>query len=423
MEQRSARFRRWRWTVFWTLLLGYVAYYLCRANLSAASELVMETLQIDRESFGLISAVSTWAYAVGKFTHGFLADRFGGRVMFLLGIFGAAVFSGACGLFGSLGALVGLWSLNRFLQAGGWVGMVQVSAQWYRRTEVGTAMSMISLSYLVGDIAGRGLAATIVKEGGGLSAVFLVPAAITLVVAMVSVYTLKPSPESVGEPALNAEEAGEARDEGGFRKEDLKRLLKSPGFIMLCVMSILLTAIRLAFQDWSAAYFKHLGVDLAGSMWDSAIFPTAGAVATLLAGVVSDRMHAGQRAPICITLLLVLTGGLICFATMDDITPADARILMAICGFGLLGPYSLLGGAGSIDVGGRRTAAVAAGLVDGIGYLLGPLFGSLGVASLIQRLGWNAAFVALACASLVSVVAAYFFLRATRPKPTTAASV
>jgi uncharacterized protein (TIGR00730 family) len=28
---------------------------------------------------------------------------------------------------------------------------------------------MISLSYLVGDIAGRGLAATIVKEGGGLS--------------------------------------------------------------------------------------------------------------------------------------------------------------------------------------------------------------------------------------------------------------
>jgi OPA family glycerol-3-phosphate transporter-like MFS transporter len=96
---------------------------------------------------------------------------------------------------------------------------------------------------------------------------------------------------------------------------------------------------------------------------------------------------------------------------------------MAICGFGLLGPYSLLGGAGSIDVGGRRTAAVAAGLVDGIGYLLGPLFGSLGVASLIQRLGWNAAFVALACASLVSVVAAYFFLRATRPKPTTAASV
>lgn len=412
--ERTGHFNRWRWIVFWTLLVGYVAYYLCRVNLSASSELVMRELGIDREAFGLVSAASTWAYAVGKFSHGFLADRYGGRAMFLLGIFGAAVFSGACGVFGSLGALVTLWSLNRFAQAGGWVGTVQVAAQWYRRDEVGTAMSMISLSYLVGDVAGRGLAATLVAQGGGLSTVFLVPASITLVLALVSVFTLKASPSRIGEPELNVAEAGEARDERGFGWADLRALLSSRGFGVLCILSVLLTAIRLAFQDWSAAYFTHLGVDLAGSMWDSAIFPTAGAVATILAGVVSDRVHAGQRAPICMMLLGILACGLVTFAVVDDMTPTTARWLMGVCGFGLLGPYSLLGGAGSIDVGGRRAAAVAAGLVDGIGYLLGPLFGSLGVASLIQRVGWQAAFTALSAAAGVSVIAAWFFLKATR---------
>jgi sugar phosphate permease len=42
------------------------------------------------------------------------------------------------------------------------------------------------------------------------------------------------------------------------------------------------------------------------------------------------------------------------------------------------------------------------------------LFGSLGVASLIQRVGWQAAFTALSAAAGVSVIAAWFFLKATR---------
>ena len=39
-ETDTARLARWRISTFWVMLVGYVGYYICRGNLSAAFPLL-----------------------------------------------------------------------------------------------------------------------------------------------------------------------------------------------------------------------------------------------------------------------------------------------------------------------------------------------------------------------------------------------
>jgi sugar phosphate permease len=80
-------------------------------------------------------------------------------------------------------------------------------------------------------------------------------------------------------------------------------------------------------------------------------------------------------------------------------------VLVAAVGFLLLGPYSYLAGAMSLDFGGKRGSATAAGIIDGVGYMAGWLSGHT-VARITVRYGWRNAFLVLAVAALLTAVVA-----------------
>jgi sugar phosphate permease len=80
-------------------------------------------------------------------------------------------------------------------------------------------------------------------------------------------------------------------------------------------------------------------------------------------------------------------------------------MLVALVGFLLMGPYSYLAGAMSMDFGGDKGAATAAGIIDGVGYLAGVLSGDT-MARITVRYGWRNAFVALAVTCLITAVVA-----------------
>ena len=83
------RLARWRVSTFWVMLLGYIGYYLCRGNLSAALPLLSETFGYTKTELGAIGGWATLAYAIGKFINGPLGDKIGGRNIFLIGMVGA----------------------------------------------------------------------------------------------------------------------------------------------------------------------------------------------------------------------------------------------------------------------------------------------------------------------------------------------
>lgn len=409
-DTRSQRFHFWRISTVVTLLVGYMGYYLCRANLDAALPLIGRDLSLTKTELGAIATISVWFYALGKFTHGFTTTLIGGKAMFVVGLAGAAVFCAATGLAGGLTALIVLWSLNRFIQAGGWIGMVQVTAQWFKHSSSGSVMAILSLSYLGGDALAKLLSGGLVEAGYDWRTVFFVPAAIVAVMTVVAWFTLKSSPEAIDEEAVaqGDDKAGEAGAEArAARFGAWKRLFKEPSFWMYSLMSITLTGLRLAFLTWSSTYILSLGASDGAAMAKSSVFPLAGIAGILFAGFFSDFVSKGQRGPVSIGMLALLT---LCLVLMGSGVGADsgmALVLVGVVGFMLLGPYSLIAGAAAIDFGGREAAGAAASFFDGIGYLFGAVLGGVGMGAMAESLGWTGAFMVLAGLSGLTIIPAF----------------
>ena len=187
----------------------------------------------------------------------------------------------------------------------------------------------------------------------------------------------------------------------------LRPLLSSKFFWMVCGLSLGTTLLRETFNLWTPTYFSaYVGLSNADAASRSALFPLLGGVSVLAAGFMSDRLGLNGRS-------LVLFGGLasatVCLFALAQVpghgNPWIPVALVALVGFLLLGPYSYLAGAMSMDFGGDKGAATAAGIIDGVGYLAGVLSGDT-MARITVKYGWRNAFVALAVTCLLTAVVA-----------------
>jgi len=141
-----------------------------------------------------------------------------------------------------------------------------------------------------------------------------------------------------------------------------------------------------------------------------ALFPLFGGVSVLLAGFISDKLGRNGRALIILIGLLLSSAclWLLGHARFSG-SPALPVLLVAAVAFTLIGPYSYLAGAISLDFGGKQGAATASGIIDGVGYLGGVLAGDT-VARVSVSFGWQGAFTALTGVGLLSSLAAALFL-------------
>jgi len=80
--------------------------------------------------------------------------------------------------------------------------------------------------------------------------------------------------------------------------------------------------------------------------------------------------------------------------------PVISGVLFVFLAFFVNGPPSLLGGAASMDFGGRKAAASAAGIIDAFQYVGMFLITSVG-GRVIQSYGWNGWVVMLIVAALL----------------------
>jgi OPA family glycerol-3-phosphate transporter-like MFS transporter len=187
-----------------------------------------------------------------------------------------------------------------------------------------------------------------------------------------------------------------------------RTLLSSYAFWLVCGLSLGTTLLRETFNLWIPTYFTQMArMTGAQAASGSALFPFFGGVSVLLAGFLSDYLGPEGRSRIllmglCLTVLVLL--GL---AAVSIHAPRWVPLaLVAGVAFCLLGPYSYLAGAMSMDFGGKEGSATASGLIDGIGYFAGVLSGN-GMAHLAVNYGWQTMFLVLAAVAVgTSVIAA-----------------
>jgi OPA family glycerol-3-phosphate transporter-like MFS transporter len=335
-------------------------------------------------------------YALGKFIFGSTADVVGGKRMFLLGMAGAILFTI---LFGAGGPPLFLmaWCGNRFIQASGWVGMVKITSRWFKHSVYGSVMGLISLSFLFGDFVSRIFLSSLIKLKFTWQSIFFISAAVLAVIFIATLTLIRETPGERNlpdpEPNPDALVTDDAQKRGVL--ELMLPLFKSPTFWSVCALSFGFTFMRETFNDWTPTYLHEsakMSEDSAG--FASSLFPLFGGISVIAVGFLSDRFGRTGRAML-ITIGLAL-----------GTTPTVA--VVAATGFVLIGPYSLLAGAISLDFGGKQASATAAGWIDGIGYIGGILSGKL-IGEVAEKQGWAPAFQILAITAGISCLVALVY--------------
>jgi sugar phosphate permease len=401
-------FSRQQTIVLVTLLVAYASFYLCRANVDAAVPLLVEGGWGTKTEIGRVLSIATACYALGKVVLGVVGDAIGGKRVMLLAIAGSVAATVGIGFSEGLVAFAAFAAANRFFQSGGWGGLVHVVAQWFPPARHGEVMGRLSTSYDVGNICALLFCAWLAK-GHAWQPLFRVNPAIFAVVGVGVAIAL------VGSPPRVASEAAPSEPKMPLR-EAFPWLAKKPAFWMTVVLSVLLTFVRVGFMTWSPTYLaemaKAAGSTSAASegIAKSAIFSVAGIISALVTGPISDRFGAGRRAPVIVVSLVVHVMAVLALAHLKPSGTVAPVVAIGVCGLFLLGPYSLLAGALTLDVAGKRAAATAAGIIDGAGYAGASLVGVV-IGLVSDKYGWSAAFDVIAAAGFAAILIAAWWWR------------
>ena len=156
-------------------------------------------------ALGWVASLGTLAYALGKFVTGSLADLLGGRRNILSGMLASVIFTLMFAAGGALPLFTIAWIGNRAVQSLCWTGMVKITGKWFSYSAYGTAMGVVSLSYLFGDAAARWFMGLLLEPGAvtaaGLSwrEVYVVAASGLFVFFVLDWLWLKESPRAIGQ--------------------------------------------------------------------------------------------------------------------------------------------------------------------------------------------------------------------------------
>lgn len=417
-SQNLKRLKRWRVSTLFVTIIGYIGYYICRANLSAAFPLMATTFGYSNAELGLIALYSEIAYAIGKFINGPLGDKVGGRKIFLIGLMGAIVCNFLFALGSHLYYFIFIWCVCRYFLSMGWGGLAKMIGSWYEPERNGTIMGWVSLNFQFGGVVATLFAGMIVSLGGEWSDVFIYPPLLAFAIFIFSYLGSKDSPQEVVPGTTFGQSTTRQKpvfsDQSDSAWVVIKNLLSLRLFQQLLVFSFLTTFLRSIFFFWTAKFLVDIGFETAKGIFMSAIFPFLGCLGTVLLGWYTDHYaQNGDRAKMMWMMLLCLVLSLLGIFYALSFKYIDQTLisaLLALCGFFLLGPYSMSSGALTLDIAGAEKAGTCTGLIDGLGYFGGAIAVWL-AGRLSDLLGWGQVFLFLSLIAFLSAVAALMMSR------------
>lgn len=417
--------KRWQLSTFSVMLFGYVGYYLCRKNITAALPLLAEAFDYSKTDLGKIGSVALIVYGIGKLINGPLGDKIGGRKIFLIGMIGAIAANLLFAAGNSLTWFIIVWSFGHYFLSMGWGGLAKTVGAWCPPEKNGTVMGFISINFQFGGVVATLLAGAIVAAGYSWQYVFIFPAEILAIVFIWSFFASKAHPNAVYPdvefpPASSKPIAEIHREDESIEEEHvnpievMKTLFSLKLFRILLVYSALTTILRSIFFFWTALLFTDIGLNIKDAIFKSAMFPLAGCIGTIFIGWYTDhKVKDGNRARMMWYMLAGLTVSLIAMAIFSQGNNVNTTLIVtltALSGFFLLGPYSMSSGALTLDIAGSRGAGTCTGLIDGIGYLSASA--SIYLSGwMSENYGWSSVFYLLVICSALSTLCCFYMDR------------
>ena len=173
---------------------------------------------------------------------------------------------------------------------------------------------------------------------------------------------------------------------------------------------------RYAFLFWLPFYFNEaLGYSVGKAGYMSTSFELGGIAGVIVAGLLADRVFGRRRVAVAVGMTALLALALTLYAAVGSSSTIVNFATMMLVGACLFGPDSLVSGAIAQDLGGPHAAALACGVVNGLGSL-GAIFSSIVVVAVDRAYGWDGLFLVFQILAVIATLCLLpFFAR--RPIP------
>ena len=368
--------------------LGYSLYYVCRTSLNVMKKPILDSGMLDATQLGIIGSALLFAYAIGKFVNGFLADHSNIKRFMAAGLLVSTLASltmGTIGFLGSDNAFTGsaalpssvvflifaiMWGINGWSQSMGAAPAIIALSRWFPLSRRGTFYGFFSASHNIGEWLSFIFVGSIVAVAGWQWGFFgaAIAGAIGVVVIL---FLMHDTPESKGLPSIEVltgekvevskkvESAGDAQ----------KLALRTPAVWILALASAFMYISRYSLNSWGILFLQeHKGFELADATFIISINALLGIVGTVLAGWMSDVLFKGDRKmPAFVSgIMLSLSYILFIYGGNEYWVNIASMVLFGIA-IGVL--IAFLGGLMAIDVVPRKATGAALGIVGCASYI------------------------------------------------------
>ena len=387
-------FRARRGLNWFTVGLLYSMYYMCRYNFRFAGPGMRAEFGWDPQQIADLAGWFSLAYGTGQLINGLFSDRIGGRTTMLIGAIGSIIVNLVIGFSpwtSSFVAFATMWMVNGYIQACGAPGMVKTNAAWFNRDERGVFAGIFGFMIQSGQTM-ISLLAPVILNGftflalvvgpGQWRMLFCIPPIGVALVAIAFYFLAAPSPDEAGYEKAIHDDVDNSAGTTVPILESFKFIFLNPLVWFYAVAYACTGAVRHASDQLAPLYFEDvLGFNMKTNLPEIAIgtlalIPMVAVAGSVVSGWISDRFFHGHRYPVAMFLYFMESVVIATAATvmaLHLIGPTHVGILLG-CLFLVLiaitanSTHSIVGAAAPMDIGGKKMAGFAAGVIDSFQY-------------------------------------------------------
>jgi MFS transporter, OPA family, glycerol-3-phosphate transporter len=401
--------------------LLYASFYMCRYNFRWATPGMVAEFGFTK--FQITGMLSAWslAYGTGQLINGLLTDRIGGKTAMTIGAVGTITINLVFG-FGSFAGTFStfslIWLMNGYLQSFGAPGMIKMNAAWFNRTERGTFAGIFGFMIQLGQFGINNLAPIIlagfsvglwVVAKGDWRWLFRIPPLITAAIVILLVLFVKHTPEEAGYDGAVKHEGPEGdKNVTVSLRQSFLTIFTHPLVWFYAVAYACTGAVRNSSDQLAILYFaEKLKLDMQARppavFWTMNLMPLVAVGASFASGIISDKIFKGQRSPVAMglyfleTFVILVAAGVI-FSGAVGPTPGGIFIgcmFLVLIALTANSTHSIVGTAAPMDIGGRKMAGFASGVIDSFQYY-GTAVALPVTGWLLDRYGWGAWYPVMA---------------------------
>ena len=393
-DKVKEKYKNYRIRVFLMIILGYMCFYIVRKNFSMSAPLLITNLHFSKAEIGLINSAFAISYGLSKFVLGTLADKSNVKKFLMLGLLASAVVNIGLAFSTQVWMFVILMIFNGIFQS-----MGAPACHIVKKDQRGLVMSTWNTSHNIGGGLVGPLSAMALFTFGANNyrSLFLVPAVIAVIIALIILVIGSDTPESVGLPKIKDDSHDEEKHGEEFNSNNLsmtdimfKYVLKNKYVWILAITNIFIYIVRQGMVDWIPVYLTQAkGFSFDDSSWAMFLFEYAAIPSTILIGWLSDKVFKGNRAPLGIICMLGVFAAVFAYWKTDNLLVT--MIAVAFVGCFIYGPAMLVN-LSLIDLVPKFVVGSADGFAGLTAYLVGQFSANFVIGLIADSYGWNGAF-------------------------------